>query len=765
MIASAQNDLAIVEPTTSATQTLTVKTVNYEVVHRVDGRIRVKIPGLSRDAKFAQRLTDAVTALPAAKQVRVNRSSASLLVSYRKDPSAARANGNGADAGDALLPGLVECIRVAAKADVARDMAALPQAERPAPILPALPAGTVNYVQQLGLPVLSLGLGAAMAAGLALPGALVGAAVLAATIPHARRAVNGLREEKRPTVEILDVTAVALLVAQSSFLAPAFMISVIEGAEVVRSWTTRRGRQAGVDLLLSQKRQALVEREGQQVRVGYEELAPGDIVLVYPGDEIPVDGKVLDGSASIDQHRVTGDPAPVVRQQGDEVYAATVVVEGHLHILATHTGPTTHAASLIALAEAAPKPDTRVSNYARRTGNPAVAPTLAIGGAIWAASGSMGRAAGIVSLDMGLGMRVSAPIAILTAQNYAARHGIVIRSGRALEMLAQADTFLFDKTATLTDRVGVVIDVQSLAPDASPHEILALAASVEQGLDHPVAEAVARYAQQQGIQTQPCTDWNYLPGQGVVAKVAGRVVHVGSTHLMEDIGIAVPAVEAANSGTQDETTTRVFVALDGELAGVIRCANPLRAESAEVIAQLRELKKSVAIFSGDSNSVVRAAAADLDVSLADVYAEVLPQQKADIVTNLQASGKKVAVVGDGINDAAAMAHADVAISLGSASALARETADVVLLTDDLRDLIHAIEIAQHALTIIRQNQAFVVGTNSAGIAYGVLAVLNPIAGVLLNNGVALVAALNSLRTLKAPAGAEKPKEKQDSPTQ
>ena len=345
----------------------------------------------------------------------------------------------------------------------------LPQAARPAPLLPALPAGTVNYVQQLGLPVLSLGLGAAMAAGLALPGALVGAAVLAATIPHARRAVNGLREEKRPTVEILDVTAVALLVAQSSFLAPAFMISVIEGAEVVRSWTTRRGRQAGVDLLLSQKRQALVEREGQQVRVGYEELAPGDIVLVYPGDEIPVDGKVLDGSASIDQHRMTGDPAPVVRQQGDEVYAATVVVEGHLHILATHTGLTTHTASLIALAEAAPKPDTRVSNYARKTGNPAVVPTLAIGGAIWAASGSIGRAAGIASLDMGLGIRVSAPIAILTAQNDAARHGIVIRGGRALEMLAQADTFLFDKTATLTDRVGVVIEVQSLAPDASPH--------------------------------------------------------------------------------------------------------------------------------------------------------------------------------------------------------------------------------------------------------------------------------------------------------
>ena len=378
-------------------------------------------------------------------------------------------------------------------------MASLPQAERPTPLLPALPAGTVNTVQRLGLPALGLGLSTAMLAGLAIPAALVGATVLAATIPHARRAVNGLREEKRLTVEILDVTTVALLVAQSSFLAPAFMIAVIEGAEVVRSWTTRRGRQVGVDLLLSQERQALVERDGQQAHVGCEEIAPGDIVLVYPGDEIPVDGTVLDGSASIDQHRVTGDAAPVMRRSGDAVYAATLVVEGHLRIQATHTRYGTYAASMMALMEAAPKPDTRISNYARKTGNPAVAPTLALGGAVWAASGSMARATGIVSLDMGLGMRVSAPIAILTAQNHAARHGILIRSGRAMEMLAQADTILFDKTATLTDRVGAVIDVRSFVPGVSPTELVALAGSAEQSLDHPIAEAIRRYAQQQAL--------------------------------------------------------------------------------------------------------------------------------------------------------------------------------------------------------------------------------------------------------------------------
>ena len=549
MVVSVQNDLAVAEPTTYATETITVRTVYYEVAHQIDGRIRLHIPRLSRDAKFAQRLMDSVRALPAVKQARVNRGAASLLVSYRKELSGARVNGNGTGANTTCLPEVVECIRVAAKADVARDMASLPQAERPAPLLPALPAGTVNTVQKLGLPVLGLGLSTAMLAGLAIPAALVGATVLAATIPHARRAVNGLREEKRLTVEILDVTTVALLVAQSSFLAPAFMIAVTEGAEVVRSWTTRRGRQVGVDLLLSQERQALVERDGQQAHVGCEEIASGDIVLVYPGDEIPVDGTVLDGSASIDQHQVTGDACAcgaAIRRRCLRRHAGGRGASAHSghahkirHVCRFNDGPhggcaqAGHADQQLCAQDGQPCRGADAGGRRRH-----------LGGLGQHGAGRRHRKPG-----HGPGhARLCAhrhPDGAESRRSPRYPHPQRTRNGDAgagRHDLVRQDRYA-DRSCGRRHRRSVVC-ARRLAD-----ELVALAASAEQSLDHPIAEAIRRYAQQQGIATQTCSDWSYRPGEGLVAQVAGRVVHVGSAHLMEDIGIEVPDVVSTFSGS------------------------------------------------------------------------------------------------------------------------------------------------------------------------------------------------------------------------
>ena len=287
----------------------------------------------------------------------------------------------------------------------------------------------------------------------------------------------------------------------------------------------------------------------------------------------------------------------------------------------------------MALAESAPVADTRVSNYARKVGNPAVLPTLAVVGGVLAVSGSIARATGIVSLDLGTGMRVSTPIAILRAQTYAEQHGVLIRSGHSLEALAKADVFVFDQAA-------------------------------------------------------------------------------------------------------------------------------LRPESAGVTTRLRALERTPLMVSSNSSDIVRAAAAGLQIAPDHVYAEALPQQKVEILQRLQAEGRTVAVVGDGINDAAAMTHADVSIALGSAGDLARATADIVLLNDDLHDLLLAIEIAQQTMRMVDQNKAIVVTPNVAAIAYGAVTVLNPIAGVIINNGVAMIAALNSLRPLNIaqrqpePAGAK-----------
>ncbi len=392
-----------------------------------------------------------------------------------------------------------------------------------------------------------------------------------------------------------------LLTVQASFLAPAIVIAIIEGSEILRDWTARRSKRASLDLLMLQEQLVLVERGGGELHVAWNEILPGDEIVLFAGDQVPVDGAIVGGSAVVERRQLIGVPAPAQVQPGDEVLAGMTVVDGYLRVAAVCTGEETHVARALALAESAPAADTRVSNYARKVGNPAVLPTLAVAGGVLAVSGSIARATGIVSLDLGTGMRVSTPIAILRAQAYAEQHGVQIRSGHSLEMLAKADVFVFDQAA-------------------------------------------------------------------------------------------------------------------------------LRPESADVTSRLRALARTPLMVSSDYSDIVRA-------------------QKVDILRRLQADGRIVAVIGAGINDAAAMAHADVSIALGSAGDLARATADIVLLNDDLHDLLLAIEIAQQTMRVVEQNKALVVTPNVVAIAYGAVAVLNPIAGVIINNGVAMIAALNSLRPL------------------
>lgn len=725
-----------------ASQPSSDKPVMYELVHWISGRIRLRIPRLAYDAKFAQRLSETVMSLPGLKEARISATSASLVVTYRVDPvDTARRGPHAAD--QAVLPPLLECIRSAADADVMAIATPAPAAART-----KLPGdGPINYVDRLGLPALGIALSAGVLAGMAIPGVLVGGVVIASALPIFKRTLQGIREEKRLTVDFLDATAIVMLTAQSSFLAPAIIVGVIESSEILRDWTAQRSRRASLDLILSQDRQVWLERGGRQFQLSLDEVQVDDVVLVYAGDRIPVDGFVLSGYALVDEHQMTGNAAPVPRSEGDEVFAATVLADGQLRIQATRTGHETLAAAILNLLHAAPRNDTRVSNYARKVGNGAVVPTLAIAAAIWGTTGSVARATGIVSLDLGTGMRVSAPIAILNAQAEAARRGILIRSGRALETLAQVDIVIFDKTATLTRGRLSVARVQTVGTSVGDETVLWLAASAEQGLDHPLAMAILAHAEALGMQMGNCTSWNYVAGQGVVATIDGCTVHVGNRTLLGQAGVDLsPAVDRTDNA--DAGMTRVYVARDGAVLGIIDCADMLRLESGDVLADLNAMRRTALISTGDSQATADAAASDLGIASHHVYAEMLPHQKVELVEALRRRGHTVAVVGDGINDAAAMAHADVAIALGGATDLAQESADIVLLNNDLRDLLTATEIAQHAMGIIEQNKWIVVAPNLAAIAYGMLTVLNPVAGVVINNGTALAAALNSLRPMR-----------------
>lgn len=592
---------AVAAPIPPVAQT---RAVFYEIAHQTPGRIRLTIPRLERDARFAQRLAEDVMALPDVSRARVSAASRSLVVEYRHHVMSAQRRA-------ATLPQVVECVRAAAGADVARNGAAGDEAPAPPP---------VNLAARLALPAASLGLSASMLAGMTVPPVLMGGLVLLAARPIFGRAMEGWRSERRLTVEVLDATTITLMVSQASFLAPSIIVSVIESSQAARDWSAGRRRPLALDRLLPPEQRVQVAGAGEPTRRSWAELASGDELILRAGDVVPVDGLALDGRALIDQQRLTGDSRPAWRSAGDVVWAGSRLVEGRLVVLAQETGHDTAVGQAVALLAAAPARDRRISNYARKAGNWAVVPTLLVGGAVYATTGSLARATGIVNLDLGTGMRVSSPLAYFVARRQAAALGIQIRNGRGLEQLALADTLLVDPVL----------------------------------LRHGAAGAVER-----------------LAGLGLESRLPGG---------------------------------------DGQEA--------------------------------------RLAEAGLGVELQHSFASLTPQGKQAAVQALQAAGRRVALVGAGIDDVAAMTHADVAIALGSAGLLARESADIILLDDRLADLATAVELAHHTTRLLRQNIAQVTATNLSAIAYGALAVLPPVAPMLINNGSWVLASFNSLRPFR-----------------
>ncbi len=432
----------------TAGKTAHARLVEVEIAHQVPGRIRLTIPRLEHDAKFAQRLAVDVMALPDVHRARISPSSRSLVVEYHHQVMNAERKA-------AILPQVIECIRVAAGADGVRN--AGPEQEQ----TPAA-APHVDLVARLALPAASLGLSAGMLAGVAVPPVLMGGLVLLAARPIFGRALEGWRSERRLTVEVLDSTTIVLMVSQASFLAPSIIVGVIESSQAGRDWTARRRRQVSLDRLLPPAQPVQVAGPSHLARRAWPEIEPGDELLLSAGDLISADGLVIEGWALVDQQWLTGDALPVARTAGDTVWAGSRLVEGHLRVVVQQTGHETAVGQAVALLQAAPETDTRISNYARKAGNWAVVPTLLVGGAVYAATGSLVRATGIVNLDLGTGMRVSSPLAYFVTRRRAATLGIQIRSGRALEMLAVADTVVIDQTALRNDARGMIDGLRGL---------------------------------------------------------------------------------------------------------------------------------------------------------------------------------------------------------------------------------------------------------------------------------------------------------------
>lgn len=682
--------------------------------------MRVRVPRLAGDPGYAQRLSALVREDDKVTGVRVNRAGASLVVSC--EPTLAR---------DAVLAMLADKVRLAGEAG------AVAHAEPHRPVLQA------NRLR-LARPLLPAGL--ALLAGplrLGIPAPLIVGAVVFAAVPIARRALRSLSEERRLNIDVLDLAAITLTTLRGSFLAPAVMISLVEVGEAIRERTAQASRREALELLDSMAQFVWVERGGERESVPIEQVARGDTIVVYPGGRIPVDGRVLDGTGLIDEHQLTGESMPVLREEGQTVYASTLMREGHLHISVEQIGSETRAGRIIRLMQDAPVHDTRIENYAAKVADRAVFPAFLLSGAMLLVTRDPARAASVLITDLMTGIRVSVPTAVLASLTWAARGGILIRSGRALEKLAGVDAMVFDKTGTVTRGQPTVTGVEALAEDASADEVLTLAATAEQRLSHPVAEAVLRYAHERGIEPRRRGEWHYDIGLGVRATIEDRAVLVGSDRLLAQEGIAVDA-----GGTPSHPQSRIFVARDGELLGAMTYADPLRAESRDVVTSLRSRHDmEIHLLTGDKRAAAHSAAEALGIDAGNTHAELFPEQKATVVQELRAAGRRVDFVGDGVNDLPALAYSDVAVSFGGATDVARETADVVLMDDDLRGLPEAVAVARQARRLIRQNIGFVASTNLGALALATIGVLGPVSAAVIHNGSTILAGANGLRPL------------------
>jgi len=543
------------------------------------------------------------------------------------------------------------------------------------------------------------------------------AAVLIFGFPIFRNVVRAALAGRVISHTLMSVGAVAAM-AVGEWATAAVVVFFMRLGEYVEQFTTERARRAVKDLTALAPQTARVERDGGERVVPVAEVRVGDVVVVRPGEQVPVDGVVLSGQATIDQAAITGEPMPVDAHPGARVYAATVAQLGSLRVRAEQVGADTTFGRVIRLVEEAESHRADVQRAADRFSAWYLPVVAAVAGLTFLLRGDALATAAVLVVACSCSFALATPIAMLASVGAAARRGLLIKGGRYLELLAQADVLLVDKTGTLTQGRARITDVTPLN-GLSADEVLALAAAAERDSEHPLAEAVRVAAAERGLAAPAPERFEALPGQGVRAVVDGRVVAVGSRRIVPQRGWdAAGALEA-------EGKTLLFVARDGEPVGVLAAADTLRPEVAAALGRVRQLGiGTIELLTGDNERAAAALAGQLGVGY---RAGLLPEDKIRIVKEYQAQGRRVVMVGDGVNDAPALAQADVGIAMGVAgSDVAIEAAHIALMRDDWTLVPEVIGIARRTMRVVRSNIAFTALYNLVGLSLAALGFLPPI---------------------------------------
>ncbi len=572
------------------------------------------------------------------------------------------------------------------------------------------------------------------------------AAVLAGGYPIFRHVVRTLRNRTVTSHALMTLGIIGAL-AIGQYAAAAVIVFFMRCADFVERFTTERSRQAIKELLKLAPETARVEREGVETEVRLDEVRRGDVVIVKPGERIPVDGTVLDGSAAVNQAPITGESVPLEKHVGDAVFAASICERGALRIRTERLGPETTFGQIIRLVEQAEAAKAPVQRFAERFTAYYIPVVLAAALATYLIGGSATAAVATVLVACSCAIAMATPITVLAAAGQAARQGIVVKGGRYLEALAKVDTVVMDKTGTVTVGRPDVTEVIPLTGE-SEAALLGLAATVERRSEHALAGGILREAQRRRLPLAEALDFRVYPGEGVTALVEGARVLCGTERLMARLDI--PMAEPVRVRLQElagRGQSVVLLARDKQVIGLIALADVLRPDVADALEALRGLGvRHLLLLTGDRSEVAAAVAGKLGLAF---EAEVLPDEKLRVIERLQREGRVVAMVGDGINDAPALAQADVGIAMGAAGTdAAIEAAHVALMRDDWRAVPEAVRIGRRAFRTIKQNLWFTAAYNIVGMALAASGWLPPIAAAAAQSLPDIAVMLNSSRLLR-----------------
>ena len=552
---------------------------------------------------------------------------------------------------------------------------------------------------------------------------------------------------RRLEVEVLDALSIGVSVLRGDFSTAGSVMFLLNLGSLLEEWTRKKSLDDLARSMALNVDKVWVRSQGTEVLLPLTKVQPGDEIVVRSGNMMPLDGTVIEGEAMVNQAALTGESMPVRKAKGATVYAGTVVEEGECVFLAKAAGGANRYDKIVAMIEESEKLKSSTENRALELADKLVPWCLAGTVVTYALTRNVTRAISILMVDFSCALKLSMPLAVLSAMRECGTAHITVKGGKYLEALAKADTIVFDKTGTLTRATPQVVDIIPFS-NSEKDDVLRLAACLEEHFPHSMANAVVRAAREQGLAHEEMhSEVEYIVAHGIASRVGGERVVIGSYHFVfEDEHCIVPADEQEKFDQMPAEYSHLYMAASGQLVGVICIADPLRPEAASVLRQLHKLGiRNTVMMTGDSYRTAEAIARQVGVD--QFFAEVLPEDKANFVQKAKAEGRTVVMIGDGINDSPALSAADIGIAINSGAAIAREIADVTIKADSLEELVTLKTIANALQHRVSSNYRFVLSFNSTLIVLGALGILQPAASAMLHNLSTIGISLRSMTNL------------------